>query len=53
MKTTNSFSLNFFIKKDKASKGNAPIYVRITVNGKFVDMSLKRRVKMDTWEQDE
>ncbi|EHQ24645.1 site-specific recombinase XerD [Mucilaginibacter gracilis] len=53
MKTTNSFSLNFFIKKDKASKGNAPIYVRITVNGKFVDMSLKRRVKMDTWEQDD
>lgn len=53
MKTTNSFSLNFFIKKDKASKGSAPIYVRITVNGKFVDMSLKRRVKMDAWEQDE
>ncbi|QEM03062.1 site-specific integrase [Mucilaginibacter rubeus] len=53
MKTTNSFSLNFFIKKDKASKGNAPIYVRITVNGKFVDISLKRRVNMDTWVQDE
>lgn len=51
MKTTNSFSLNFFIKKDKASKGNAPIYARITVNGKFVDISLKRKIKMDTWEQ--
>ncbi len=52
MKTPNSFSINFFIKKDKASKGNAPIYARITVNRKFVDISLKRRVKMNAWEQD-
>jgi integrase/recombinase XerD len=51
MKTTNSFSINFFLKKDKASKGNAPIYVRITVNGKFVDISLKRRVSVTAWDQ--
>jgi integrase/recombinase XerD len=51
MKTTNSFSINFFIKKDKASNGNAPIYVRITVNGKFADISLKRRIKIESWDQ--
>lgn len=52
MKTTNSFSINFFLKKDKASRGTAPIYARITVNSKFVDISLKRRVKIDAWEQE-
>ncbi|MBC7399428.1 MAG: site-specific integrase, partial [Mucilaginibacter sp.] len=49
MKTTNSFSHNFFLKKDKASKGNAPLYVRVTVNRKFVDISLKRRIKISSW----
>ena len=49
MKTTNSFSHNFFLKKDKASKGNAPLYVRVTVNRKFVDISLKRRIKISCW----
>jgi site-specific recombinase XerD len=52
MKTTNSFSITFFLKKDKASKGNAPIYVRITVKSKFVDISLKRRVKIIAWDQE-
>jgi integrase/recombinase XerD len=47
MKTSNSFSINFFLKKGKLDKGNAPIYVRITVNGKFVDISLKRRVSIN------
>jgi site-specific recombinase XerD len=50
MKTANSFSVLFFLKKDKANKGIAPIYVRITVNKKFVDISLKRRVKIDSWD---
>jgi hypothetical protein len=49
MKTTNSFSRNFFLKKDKASKGNVPRYLRATVNRKFVDISLKRRIKTSSW----
>lgn len=52
MKTTHSFSINFFLKKDKASRGNAPLYARITVNGKFVDLSLKRKIKITAWNQD-
>jgi integrase/recombinase XerD len=51
MKTKNSFSINFFLKKDQASKKNAPIYVRITVRSKSADISLKRRVKIDAWDQ--
>jgi integrase/recombinase XerD len=50
MKTTNSFSILFFLKKDKASKGIAPLYVRITINKKFVDISLKRRLKLVSWD---
>jgi len=50
MKTTNSFSILFFLKKDKASKGIAPLYVRITINKKFVDISLKRRLKFISWD---
>jgi integrase/recombinase XerD len=49
MKTANSFSILFFLKKDKASRGLAPLYVRITVNRKFVDISLKRRIKESSW----
>jgi integrase/recombinase XerD len=52
MKTTHSFSINFFLKKDQSSQGNAPIYVRITVGGKFVDISLKRRVRTSAWDQE-
>jgi len=49
MKTTNSFRVLFFLKKDKAHNGLAPLYVRITVNKKFVDISLKRRIKENSW----
>jgi integrase/recombinase XerD len=49
MKTINSFRILFFLKKDKAHNGLAPLYVRITVNKKFVDISLKRRIKESSW----
>src|SRR5437899_10719076 len=51
MKTTNSFSITFFLKKDKTSNGYAPLYARITVNGQFVDLSAKRKVKVAFWNQ--
>lgn len=51
MRTTNSFSISFFLKKDKAAKGYAPFYVRITVNHKSVDISLKRRIRIASWNQ--
>ena len=51
MKTTNSFSITFFLKKDKTSKGYAPLYVRITVNDQYVDLSVKRKVKVANWNQ--
>lgn len=53
MKTQNTFSISFFLKKDKDKvKGDlAPLYARITVNGKSKDLSTKRRVKISAWNQ--
>lgn len=55
MKTQNSFSISFFLKKDKdkVTNGNAPLYARITVNGEPVDLSLKRKVPIIAWNQKE
>jgi integrase/recombinase XerD len=51
VKTTNSFNINFFLKKDKGSRGNAPMYARIRVNGKFTDISIARTVNIKAWDQ--
>ena len=46
----NSLSLLFYIKKSKAdSSGNANIYLRITVNGKRAELSIRRKVHIDNW----
>lgn len=45
-----SFTLLFYIKRSKADKnGYANIYIRITVNGKRSEMSIKRKVHIDKW----
>ena len=41
---TNVLAVRFFVKKDKESNGLAPVYVRISVDGRSVDVSVKRRV---------
>jgi hypothetical protein len=47
---TNTFSLLFYIKKTKTkSDGNAPIYVRITINGKRAEFSSKRAIDPAKW----
>lgn len=46
----NTFGIIFFIKKDKINKeGKAPIYLRITVNGKRSDMALKQNISEINW----
>ncbi|HBQ56059.1 hypothetical protein KCV26_15060 [Petrimonas sulfuriphila] len=45
-KKTNYFSLLFFIRKTRLLKnGEAPICLRITVNGKRAEMQLSRDVE--------
>lgn len=55
MKSLNTFGISFFLKKenDKIKNGTAPLFARITINGKSVDLSTKRRVKLSSWNQKE
>ena len=47
-----SFSVLFFIKKAKLLKnGEAPVCMRITVNGCMVDISIKRSSPVNLWNQ--
>ena len=47
-----SFSVLFFIKRAKLLKnGEAPIFIRITVNGKYAEISVKRSILVSLWNQ--
>ena len=49
MKTSTTFSILFWLKLSKAKNGKAPLYARITVNGKRAEISLKRKIKIEFW----
>lgn len=47
-----TFNVNFFLRKHKLLKnGDAPICMRISVNNRAVDISIKRSVSIDHWNQ--
>lgn len=52
MRTTNTFSILFWIYETRAKNDLANIYVRITVNGKKVNMSLKQKVLIQNWNKE-
>ena len=49
MKTSTTFSVLFWVKKSKTKNSQAPLYARVTVNGKRIEISLKRKVKISYW----
>lgn len=49
MRSTNTFGIHFTIRKNKIKDGHAPIYVRVTVNEKRVEISLKRHIPVSDW----
>ncbi len=49
MKTNHTFSVLFWINKSKITNGTAPLYARITVNGKRAEISLKRSIEPAKW----
>ncbi|WP_224995208.1 site-specific integrase [Cesiribacter sp. SM1] len=51
MKAKNTFGISFFIKKYKLKGELAPVYARITVDGKSLDLSLKRKVPLRNWDE--
>jgi integrase len=46
---TNILSVRFFVKKYKVKDNRVPIYVRITVDRRSVDVSLKREIDLNSW----
>lgn len=52
MKTKNcTFGVIFYLKKQKTTaQGMAPIYARITVNGRRTEISVKRSVALSGWD---
>ncbi len=51
MKTHQTFSVIFLIRKNKSSKTQGLIYARISVNGQRSEFSIKRKVPLEIWDQ--
>lgn len=50
MRTSSTFSILFWIYTTRAVNNQTNIYVRITLNGQRVNISLKRKVDVNTWD---
>ena len=49
MKTQTTYGVTFFTRLNSKKTDNALIFVRITVNGKRSEISLKRNVSQKLW----
>lgn len=49
MKSQNTFATLFWVSSTRIKNGQVSVYVRITVNGKRVNISLKRKVALSEW----
>ncbi|MCK5443334.1 MAG: site-specific integrase [Maribacter sp.] len=49
MRTTHTFSILFWIYAKRIKNNQAPLYARITVDGKKLNISLKRRIDTQLW----
>lgn len=47
--STNTFGVIFYLRKYKAKNDKAPIYARITVDGRRVDLSIKCSIEESSW----
>lgn len=52
MKSVHTFSILFWINRAKIKDGKAPIYARVTVDGKRAEISTKRSIDPDSWNPD-
>ncbi|MDT0648166.1 site-specific integrase [Zunongwangia sp. F260] len=52
METKITFSILFWLNVTKSKNDVAPIYARVTVNGRRAEISLKRSCPVDSWDHD-
>ncbi|WP_034044516.1 site-specific integrase [Wocania ichthyoenteri] len=50
MKTKSTFAVIFFTRKSRSNPNQISIYARITVSGKRSEMSLKRSIEQNQWD---
>ena len=50
MKTANTFGIQFIIRANKRNSSMSLIYARITVNGRRIEISLKRTINSASWD---
>lgn len=50
MRTTKTFSIQFWMDKKKAKNGEGLIYARVIVDQKRLSISLKRKLEIDLWD---
>jgi len=46
----NTLGVGFIVKKNKGKNGEAPLYLRITVNGKRAELSMKTTIDTERWD---
>lgn len=51
MRTSSTFSVLFWVYGKRAVNNKANIYVRLTQNGKRVNISLKKKIEITTWDE--
>lgn len=49
MEKMHTFGIQFVIRKHRIKNGEAPIYARITVNSERTEISVKKRINVDNW----
>ncbi|MGA9588934.1 MAG: site-specific integrase [Salegentibacter sp.] len=50
MRNSSTFSVLFWIYVQRAKNGEAPVYARITLNNRRLNVSLKRKTAVDSWD---
>jgi integrase len=51
MRTSSTFSVLFWVYGKRAINNRANIYIRLTKNGKRVNISLKKKIDISTWDE--
>ena len=51
MRTSTTFSVLFWVYGKRVIKDKVNIYLRITLNGKRVNISLKKKININTWDE--
>ncbi len=52
MRNSSTFSILFWIYNKRAKNDQVPLYARITVDGKRLNISLKRKINVNLWNVD-